>query len=147
MDHNDIRKGILQAKLVDETSGLLFIEILFVPLLLSFLFAQAKYITDPNWDVVGFLAVGFFSFVLFVWCSFHRRPRFWMAVFFSCIWAYGSWKFFGLVIHDKPLSAYNSITPFLVHNGFRAIPSIFLFILTMILHSSDFQWMDDVSVK
>ncbi len=26
MDHNDIRKGILQAKHVDENSGLLFLE-------------------------------------------------------------------------------------------------------------------------
>lgn len=144
MDENHVRRGIIQAKLIEDTSGLLWVEILFVPLLLSFQFAKLR-IVSPNWDIFAVFGVGFISFIVFIACTFNSKARFWMAIFFSCIWAYGVWKLFGLVIHDRPFSAYGGkITHFIIDNGFRAIPSVFIFILTILLHTSDFQWIDDV---
>ncbi|MFC3873668.1 hypothetical protein [Neisseria musculi] len=145
MDHNDVRKGILQAKLIEDTSGLLWAEMLFAPLLLAVTAERLDIFPDPTGGLLVFLGVGFFSFVFFLWCSWHSRPRFWMAVFFSCIWAYAFWWLFGLISDDKPFSEYPSLSHFLVYYGLRSIPSVIIFIITMIAHFSDFQWMDDVS--
>lgn len=86
MDHNDVRRGILQANMIEKNSGLLSAEMTIVPFVAAIFAASA-----PENSLLGFFlffVVGISSFVFFLWCSEYRTPRFWMAVFFSGIWAY-----------------------------------------------------------
>ena len=142
MDHNDIRKGILQAKHVDENSGLLFLEVLMVPALLAFTTARLNFIQGTRWENSILLATGFFSFVFFVYGVFvNPKLRKYIAFFFSLTWAYWMWKLFG---PDKPYSEYVHITDFILDYCGRAIPSLLTFLLSMYFHSHDIAWLKDV---
>jgi putative inner-membrane translocator len=145
MNHNDIRKGILQAKMIEDTSGLLFAEVLLVPVLLAFTVCRLEFVKQAGWSDFALFTTGFGTLALFLWCYFHETARFWLAVFFSCIWAYAVWKFVHFIGNDRPASDYISIGSYLSTQAILAIPSIIVFLLTMLFHFCDFKWMDDVS--
>ena len=142
MDHNDVRKGILQAKHIDENSGLLFIEVLMVPSLLAFTTARFEFIATSEWQNATVWSVGFFSFVFFIYGVF-INPKFrkYIALFFSCTWAYWMWKLFG---PDKTFSDYPHITAFAIDYFFRGIPAMLAFLLSMYFHANDIAWLNDV---
>ena len=83
MDHNDVRKGILQANMIERNSGLLSAEMTIVPFVAAIFAANAA--ENSLLSFFLFFVVGISSFVFFLWCSEYRAPRFWMAVFFSGI--------------------------------------------------------------
>ncbi len=74
MDHNDVRKGILQANMIERNSGLLSAEMTIVPFVAAIFAANAA--ENSLLSFFLFFVVGISSFVFFLWCSEYRAPRF-----------------------------------------------------------------------
>lgn len=144
MDHNDVRKGILQANMIERNSGLLSAEMTIVPFVAAIFAANAA--ENSLLSFFLFFVVGISSFVFFLWCSEYKAPRFWMAVFFSGIWAYVTWKFVGFFMPNLPPPS-APFTHTVLHYTFQAVPAIIAFLVTMLNHHVDFEWMDDVFGK
>ncbi|QEY25780.1 hypothetical protein [Neisseria zalophi] len=142
MDHNDIRKGVLQAQVVDRNSGFLLFEIFVVPPTLAYFVATSKFVSEyVGQDSLVFIFTGFFLFFFFVYgVFFNTKFRRYIALFFSFLWVYSAWKFVG---PDKPFSDYQ-ITDYFIDVFFRSIPCVIIFLITLFLHWHDFIFLDDM---
>lgn len=142
MDHNEIRKGVLQAQVVDRNSGLLAFEVFIVPPTLAYFLSTSEFTSKYiGSDSLVFIATGLFLFCFFVYgVLFNKRLRRYIALFFSCLWVYGTWKIVGF---DKSFSEYQ-ITDYFIELFFRSIPCFIVFLVSIFLHWHDFIFLDDM---
>lgn len=142
MDHNDIRKGVLQAQVVERNSGLLIFEVLVVPPTLAYFLATSDFVSKyVGQDSLVFIVTGLLLFSFFVYgVFFNKNLRKYIALFFSFLWVYGTWKVVGL---DKPFSDYQ-ITDYFIEIFLRSIPCLIVFLITLFLHRHDFIFLDDM---
>lgn len=142
MDHNDIRKGVLQAQVVERNSGLLLFEVLVVPPTLAYFLATSDFVSKyVGQDSLVFIVTGLLLFSFFVYgVFFNKNLRKYIALFFSFLWVYGTWQVVGL---DKPFSDYQ-ITDYFIEIFLRSIPCLIVFLITLFLHRHDFIFLDDM---
>lgn len=142
MDYRDVRKGVLQAKVVDRNSGLLMFEMFFAPPVLAYFIATSDFVSKyKGVDSLVFIGMGFLLFCFLVYgIFFTEKLRSCIALFFSFLWFYGVWQLVGI---DKPFSSYQ-ITDYFIELFFRSIPCFVVFMVSLFLHWHDLIFLDDM---
>ena len=75
MDYRDVRKGVLQAKVVDRNSGLLVFELFFAPPVIAYFISTSEFVSKyKGIDSLVFAGTGLLLFCFLV----HRSSKGWV---------------------------------------------------------------------
>ncbi len=142
MDYRDVRKGVLQAKVVDRNSGLLVFELFFAPPVIAYFISTSEFVSKyKGIDSLVFAGTGLLLFCFFVYgIFFTEKLRSYIALFFSLLWLYGVWQIVGI---DKPFSSYQ-VTDYFIELFLRSIPCVIIFLVSLFLHWHDLIFLDDM---